>query len=312
MIKQQTTQFKGQQKPTNSTQKQGTQKQATQQYPLSPNAEKKLTTQTRETLEKILRLRSIAQKSGLRNAVKALDHYLGGTGAFVEIPQSKVDSVRQEAEKQHIETIIKLLVTQHRAATKLAATGLVESGGKAKPEKLWPKKITFQLEYESGVERSGVNDDNLTYYGSAIHSEMTVEGNLVPGTRCYELQFAKWRAWVVDNYDWEGEKQFGGSLFSGIIPSQADMRRLETVGVAKAYQRSSKSWTIAQKQKWKECFDTDEMVAGYAKVRRDIDNANQLNRKQNAADGALPTPPPAEEVQRQKTGDFIKPKSGLA
>ena len=105
----------------------------------------------------------------------------------------------------------------------LAAVALVDPQGRAKPVAAWPRKVSFRMEYESGIEQGGVSDDNLAYYGSVIHSQITVEANLIANTRCYELNFASWRAWVADNYDWEGDKQFGGALVSGILPSQSEM-----------------------------------------------------------------------------------------
>ena len=158
-----------------------------------------------EILSKVRRMREWAKKLGFHQAVAALDHFLGNTGTFVEIPSEKVKQVRAESEGSHKTKLLQAVRGHFGAPTMLAFTGLVTSNGKAKPEQQWPERVEFVMDYTSGTARPGISDDNLTYYGSMIKSEVTLRCIRKAKTRSYDCEIIRWRSWVVDNYDWEGE-----------------------------------------------------------------------------------------------------------
>jgi hypothetical protein len=109
---------------------------------------------------------------------------------------------------------------------------------------------------------------------------------------------SEWKAWVVDNYDWEGDKQFGGAAVRWLLPTQKEMNRLTEVGQGKSYQRSSKSWQMdTTVPPWTECFKDDAEVLQYAAVRRLKNQWRKETDEHELADGALPAPRPAEEMK---------------
>ena len=257
-----------------------------------------LSVEDKELIAKVARMRSWASSLGFTNAVAALDHYLGKSGEFVEIPESKVTSVRKEAETDHQRKLIAAIQHNLGARTMLALTGLVDATGKAKRVETWPRTVEFEMDYGSGVARGGVSDDNLTYYGSVIQSRVVIRGQRIEKTRCYTLQIKSWKSWVADNYDWEGDKQFGGRYFTWLLPSQKQMHHLSEIGRAKPYQRSSKSWmSTSTSSTWNECFDTDHDAEADAKIRKLKQQHRSANQERERKSGALDMPGPAEEMQ---------------
>ena len=187
----------------------------------------------------------------------------------------------------------------------LALVGLVNASGKTKAETDWPPKVEFTMDYLSGTARAGISDDNLAYYGSMINSEMTLRCVRKKGTRSYDCSIIHWRSWVVDNYDWEGDKKFGGNnpIIRWILPTQKQMNRLTKINCAKSYQRSSRSWQMPQNTPaWNIEFVNDEEVAYKAKTRREKITNRSAQQKKETEDGALPVPGPAEELQKQTPG----------
>jgi hypothetical protein len=257
-----------------------------------------LSPEDEETIAKVRRMRALAGRLGFPHAVGALDHFLDRTGAFVEIGPAKVQSVRHESEASHKEKLLKLVRSSLGARTVLALQALVDDHGKVKPVAQWPSKATVTMDYMSGVAHPGIDDDNLAYYGSMIKSVLLVECTRGEG-RTYVFRIASWRSWVVDNYDWEGDKQFGGNnpFLRWLLPTQRQMNRLNTIGYARSYQRSSRSWQMPfEVAPWQESFATDEVVAQDAEVRRHKNQQRQDQETKDRKDGALPVPGPAEDV----------------
>jgi hypothetical protein len=257
------------------------------------------TSEDEETLRKVKRMRKLADALGFTQAVQALDHYTNGTGGFVEIPAAKMKAVRDESQADHRKKLLKAVQSKFGARTMLALEGLVDAKGKAKAETDWPKKVTFQMDYKSGVERTGVSDDNLAYYGSQIKSEVTIEATRTANTRSYTLNIIRWRSWVVDNYDWEGDKKFGGDnwFYRWLLPTQKQMNRLTKIGKAKSYQRSSRSWQVMDRGgSWTESFQDAKDVADDARIRKLKISDRAKANEEELKEGALPDPPPAEEM----------------
>jgi hypothetical protein len=260
-----------------------------------------LTDADQALLAKVKRMKWLARQLKFTHAVEALDHYLDGSGTFVEIPDAKVRRTRAEAESRHQDQFTGLIRAPLGVGTVFALRQLTDASGKAKPPDHWPARATVEMEFTSGVARAGVDDDNLTYYGSQIHSVVTVEFTRDAQGRTYTCRITRWRSWVVDNYDWEGEKQFGGKIGHLILPSQGEMRHLAAIGKAKPYQRSSRSWEAAvPAATWTESFETDHLVEEYARVRKEKIERAEKDRQAEAAGGALPVPGPAEEMAGTK------------
>ncbi|MCB9926117.1 MAG: hypothetical protein H6822_28470 [Planctomycetaceae bacterium] len=264
-----------------------------------------ITSEDEETLRKVARMKKLAAGLGFPKAVAALEHFLGRSGSFVEIPASKASSVRKESEASHQQKLLKAVQSKFGAKTVLAMNALVSPQGLALAETKWPTRVTFEMDYKSGVERAGVSDDNLTYYGSQIKSVVQIEAVRKASTRCFVLQVVSWKSWVVDNYDWEGDKKFGGdnAMLRWLLPTQKQMNRLTRIGKAKSYQRSSHSWeAINVGQPWTVCYDDDDDIVADAKIRKmKIEKRQKLNAAE-LTEGALPDPSPAEEV-RQPTNE---------
>ena len=75
-----------------------------------------------EILRKVRRMRKWAKGLGFDEAVAALDHYLRGTGEFVEIPAKKVENVRSESEDAHRRQFLKA-VKGHFGAEHVGSCG---------------------------------------------------------------------------------------------------------------------------------------------------------------------------------------------
>lgn len=267
--------------------------------PPGPVSGDEVSEENKRTLEKIRNRRDWARKLGLKKAADALDHYLSATGDFQEIPSEKVLSVRDEAEDSHQEKFLGQVKDQFGARTMIAYLGLTKPDRKARPESEWPAKLKFKMSYLSGKATPGLNDDNLAYYGSQIKSEMIIECNRSHVPRAYVCNITKWRGWVVDNYDWEGDKQFGGdnAFFKWLFPGQKDMNRLQLDGLARSYQRSSRSFDLLfSVAPWQERFENDDDVEKAAEARRmKMQWAKEADERNQKA-GALPIPGPAEEI----------------
>jgi hypothetical protein len=288
-----------------------------------------------ETLGKLSKLRLAAKGRGCGAAVAALDHYLDLSGAFVEIPNDKAMRVRNRFENQHrertIEKIFKLRAAEGQfAMDALAASGtnfyendsslpLILKGSDgfhAKPESKWPKSFSFKMHFANGPQDTEGFCDMLEYAGEVINSELTIEARRIDTSRCFELQIVNWKSWVVDNYDWEGDKALGiggnswrGGISLPFVPSQQEMNHLQKVGFAKPFQRSSRSWQVTDRRSFKVCFDDDESIKTSAIGRRlQLDSAKQT-KKLEEDEGALSISRPAEEVQAKMTlksqGDIV-------
>jgi hypothetical protein len=238
------------------------------------------------------------------DAVKALDHYLAGTGKFVVIPPGKAKSVRAQSEASHLrksKEIFSRVAIMEAAAAWLAASGLPARGGQ-----LVPTQIEFTLTYQSGEASRGVSNDNLTYFNSCIMSEVRFQAKqLTIPTDLAEEQFdirisvAEWKSWVVDNYDWEGDKKFG--LFAALgLPTQKEMNSLHMAGLAKSYQRSSRSWVVSDHgmAPWTETPYSMNTLreGGMSRLQAKREREEKLSKERRM--GALPSPRPAEEMLR--------------
>jgi len=254
--------------------------------------------------QRILEWRGYAARTGLYDgAVKALDHYLDGSGTFVEIPAGKVEKVRKQSEAAHIEKMRGKLkfAPMEAAAVWLGRNGYPTTGGK-----LTPPEIEIILEYQSGISSAGTTDDNLEYYGSAIQSRVrirvrqkTVPADPTSGPVEFDLSVVEWKSWVVDNYDWEGDKSFGIFVWLG-LPTQQEMRSLETWGLAKAYQRSSRSWAAAHGVvPWTDFVGSLATMKSVAPERIKSKAQTEAGRRVEYAGGALPTPEPAEDILKK-------------
>jgi hypothetical protein len=82
------------------------------------------------------------------------------------------------------------------------------------------------------------------------------------------------------------------------------MNRLQKVGCARAYRRSSRSWKVKYWSKgtpnyvaaWIVEFTDEEDVRLAAVNRAHFDRVNDDQRRRDKKAGALPYPPPAEEM----------------
>lgn len=260
-----------------------------------------------DILRRIKKWRNVASWTGqFPNAVAAIDHYLDKTGTFVEIPESKVKRVRQESEVKHMAQAVEKM--RLVALPEAAAQWIQKNGYPTKGGQLHPSEVEIVLHWQSGSAAGGVTDDNLTYFGTMIRSEIHIlvrqtsePKGLDDGPVHFELSVMKWKSWAVDNYDWEGDKKFG--IFTSFgLPTQKEMNHLQQVGLAKPYQRSSRSWVNTRHgmdswQTFAASLATMKAVGG----ERLLFNKNQdKQRKDEKAAGALPSPPAAEDVLSQK------------
>lgn len=257
-----------------------------------------------DILKRILQWRAMADFSGFYpNAVKALDHFLAATGTFVLIPDSKVSSVRADTEAAHLKKArdaFRNSAIMEAAAVWQAAHGIPSRGGRLKPP-----RIEFSMTYQTGASSGGLTDDNLTYYGSTILSEVqfSAEQKTIPSDYDdenfqIELKVLTWKSWVVDNYDWEGDKKFGLFPLLG-LPTQKEMNLLHQTGVARSYQRSSYSWSVKTHglSPWTETRYSMKTFKEAAQHRQNTHQRREKQRERERKDGALPTPRPAEEME---------------
>lgn len=268
-----------------------------------PVGRRKNSATTKDVLRRIKDWRGLANFTGLfPDAVKALDHYLGGKGTFVEIPASKVKSVRADAEAIHLQKsrdAFKGVAIMEAGAAWLAANGFPTNGGK-----LVPPRINFLLTYQTGTVSRGVTNDNLTYFGSSIMSEVRFQAEQLtvptdPNEESFDIKISvvQWKSWVVDNYDWEGDKKFGFFPSLG-LPTQKEMNSLQTAGLAKSYQRSSRSWIVKDHgmSSWTETPYAMKTLQEVAKSRQASNLRKVKDRNRERKMGALPTPRSAEEM----------------
>jgi hypothetical protein len=251
--------------------------------------------------------RDLAAFSGLfPTAVAALDHYLDNTGTFVEIPAGKVESVRATSEKMHLHKLCDRLIGRKVALFQAAAEWHENGAFTSGDCQLRPDPIDATVVFASGTEEFGLTDDNLTYYGSTIHSEVVVAVRQasIPRDRStdsfdLELAIRSWRSWVVDNYDWEGPGKELGIFPKLGLPTQKEMNSLQKAGIAKAYQRSSRSWQPEHGvAPWKERAGSFEALQDAGFHRLEKNKADAETRDRDMREGMLPTPRPAEELLR--------------
>ena len=239
--------------------------------PPGPASGDEISEENKRTLEKIHLRRDWARQVGLFKAADALDHFLMATGDFQEIPSEEVVKIREEFEESHKERFLGSVKNQHGARTMIAFLALVTPDRKARPEDEWPAKVKFKMSYLSGKEMPGLNVDSQFYHSSQIKSEMLIECNLGNVPRTYNCKITKWRGWIVDNYDWEGAKQFGGdsAFFKWLFPCQQDMNTIQLDGLSSSYLRSSRSFDLPYSVSvWQELFETDKHVEQDADNRR--------------------------------------------
>jgi hypothetical protein len=168
------------------------------------------------------------------------------------------------------------------------------------------------LSFLSGVEGSALDhltnpDETVTYYGSTLRSEFGVRCRRVNQNDewpSYLCEVKTWETYVVDNYDWEGDKELGFKSITDYVlpesyefPSQSDMRKLGEAGCARPYQRSSKFWIPKDLdgpnriKAWVEKYESKDEIETAAIKRYFADKDDHRPR------GALPIPPPADEAK---------------
>lgn len=269
-------------------------------------------------------------------AAKAVKHYLSGTGAFVEIPQAKVSSMRTEWEETHLKRAYAafqhgirqegLVYSRFHGGARnvLALTWLTTKSGQALPISEWPESCQVSMSYADGPQvswdvlgfaipkphavakwwlSSEYRDDWFEYFGSTIRSEVVIECSRVRPFS-YSMAIVEWRSYVVDNYDWEGDKDVRLPGF----PTQQEMRRLAAVGCARAYERSSCSWLVPVRpfDAWAADYDPphDLTAASFVECLAHDRRAMEM---QPVEQDALPPPGPAESISGRKTYGWFEP-----
>jgi hypothetical protein len=82
-----------------------------------------------------------------------------------------------------------------------------------------------------------------------------------------------------------------------LLPTQKQMNRLSKIGLAKPYQRSSKSWQMPYDSTPFEIeYVNVEEIEFKAKDRKQKIAARKAQQQKELESGALPTPAPAEEL----------------
>jgi hypothetical protein len=267
--------------------------------PPGPVSGDQISEENKQSLEKIQSRRDWARRMGYTKAADVLDRYLSATGEFQEIPAEKVQLARDAIEDSHKQKFLTHVKEEKGARTMIAFLGLIKPDRKARPDDEWPAKLKFKMSLLSGKEMAGVNEDNLMYSGSQLKSEMIIECNRGNVPRTYICKITKWRGWVVDNFDWEFDKQFGADIafFKWLLPSQAAMNRLLHDGLGRPYQRSSRSFDLPfSVADWQELFKTDEEVEQAAEARRMKIQWTKDEDERNPRAGSQPIPGPAEEI----------------
>lgn len=289
--------------------------------------------------ERVIMWRDIAFGLGLIEAVSAMNHFLQGSGRFVELPGDYAAKVREQSWATHwpkAEQALKggnpagggpgVKGSLAKALCTIIPAPVPATGGEpdkgyiyaARPEEDWPYEVTVKLSYASGsgagaIDRTLNPDESVAFAGSVIKSDFEVRCRKASKTgeaARYLCQIEAWDAYVVDNYDWEGDKVLGFKAITDFLfhpmahfPSQREMLKLEEAGCAKAYQRSSKFWIpkdfseAPQRIKpWFESFELDdgtpspEMIELFAAFRTRADLRDERRPR-----GALPYPGPADD-----------------
>lgn len=272
-------------------------------------------------LSRVKRMRAVAIVSRLDGAKDALDRYLLGSGDFSEIPAEHAEFVRIQAGADH-KAKAKAAHIDNGAAARALAMELEKFPGWPDVQ---PQTVRFKTDYTGGKGAANYSkpDNFLEYNGSTIKSEYMwkCERNTDGSYNCAP-ESAK--SWVVDNYDWEGEKSIVGSiakkvtdtargqqviaanLWMHLIPSQSEMDQLRKAGCAKSFQRSSKSWpTDAFEMAHTVSFNSPADVTQAARERRTTLKKRSIWEQEFAEDfGELPSPRPAEE---QLLGPTVRP-----
>lgn len=254
-----------------------------------------------DLFRRVDRVRTIMSTLRLTNSRKALDHYLAGSGAPVEIPMEKLIQIREQWGPTHEKRVYERVGPKSLVATSELARRLADSG-RVHPTH-WPAEMRLGPFYwrDGPSENFGrlVNnglDDLTEYFGSTISSELFVRAERV-GPFHYKLSIETWRSWVSDNYDWEGRKQFGGILgdIAG-IPSQSEMRSLANLVGASPFARSSRSWRVnpTRYAPWDFEIPSEEKLMAFAQIRATVLEDNARSKAVDARNGALPDLGPFE------------------
>jgi hypothetical protein len=254
------------------------------------------------TKERIEKGRTVLLWLGYFEALYSLDHFLTGCGEFVQIPFEKVDRMKHEVLPGHKRKFLQTLGAVTGGAQREATKSRLALELSKRGENLTSRQsVKFSLTFASGAEKAEFSDDNIAYYGSSIMS--VVDITCIPvGQRCFECSIKNWKAWVADNYDWEGDKQFGDGYWNWAFPSSPEMKEFAEYGCAKPYQRSSASWQeqVSDIQPWKVCFESLEEFQRLVDYRREKEATDQAHLSEERAAGALPLPGPAEEQSNSR------------
>lgn len=250
---------------------------------------------TKTTLNKLNRAIKYAHKLGLTSALSALSHYLDGTGTFVEIPQQRTKLLRSEHEAEHKKKFLDKLRPSSNPGDGFAFKSALALELDTNPDKLKAQsvRLSMWLSTPNDAEKFYRPDDQLAYTGMQIKSDVVLEAVKVKDL-VYQVRIVDWRSYAVDNYDWEGHKQ---AVSHNILPSQEEMRDLELQGLARSYQRSSRSWNVdtGSIQPWEVNFQDLRDVRKYAAARKTTVSNNDA-----LAPGELPIPRAAEEMEKTK------------
>jgi hypothetical protein len=277
--------------------------------------------------KRVKNMRKAASLAGwmIPNALAALDHFLDCSGTFREIPPWKAGSIHSWFGQDHLAqakaaffgTTAKGLSAPVGKATAVALVEAAPGGAK------FPSELHFTLTWLGiggdrglhgfkirGYEATRSIDDRLCFFGTAVSSRVRFTAKLT-GPTTYRVGPSQWLTYVVDNYDWEGDKGlFPIDLIPG-WPSQKEMNLLHQSGKARSYQRSSRSWTAGDQgitpveidfsgMSW---ADVQAIAASRKKFLKEQQEASQKNEQ-----GALPIPPPAEEALAGET-DIPRPSN---
>jgi hypothetical protein len=254
------------------------------------------------------------------DARAALQHYMNGSGSFVEIPAEYAREVERGSVldpgcwPDHRDNLVGRMQDDSGTKGRLALRVVEEvvppgdpESIRVKPESEWPWEVTLTYDFASGrdVDSFWEISDSLTYFGSALRSVVKVRCRRYDPDlpRNYLCSVESWRTWVVDNYDWEGAK--GGFGIGDLrLPTQEEMNSLREVGCARAYQRSSRSWEVEYWSKgtpnyvgsWIVEFGDDDDVRHWAAGRWGKEHVDTKLHEHGLRRGALPNPGPAEEM----------------
>lgn len=214
------------------------------------------------------------------------------------------------------------------AAARLALDTLTKNGV-VEPTSEWPTTYLFKDRpfvfkrgkpddtesiFEQAVTKSSAAWI-VTYLNAEIASRLSLRA-LRRSEMKYRFEVVSWDFWVVDNYDWdsnphvfgadsvwedfkalvdhdlEGRKRFGGVVGELVgLPSNHEMRSLVSLLGAKPYSRSSLAWLADEiPEPWEFEFTSSQQVEKIAKERAKIEARRRVDRAEERARGALPTP----------------------